>query len=203
MKVRSEETKRKDAIRKKEWALKNADRLREKRRAYYEANKVKIISRSAEWVKKNRERFERNQVEYRNKNADRRRANTRNWCAKNPEKKKKMDSEYRAANMDAEKVRSRAWRVKNRARKNFLEANRKARRMKATPKWANRFFISEIYDLAQRRTKCKSGGVSWHVDHIVPLKSKLVCGLHVEHNLRVIPGAENASKGNRHWPDMP
>jgi len=30
-----------------------------------------------------------------------------------------------------------------------------------------------------------------------------VCGLHVEHNLQVIPRSVNQSKNNRRWPDMP
>lgn len=61
-----------------------------------------------------------------------------------------------------------------------------------TPKWANRFFISEIYDLAKRRTKAL--GVPHEVDHIIPLRGKTVCGLHVESNLRVVPKAVNRAK---------
>jgi hypothetical protein len=41
------------------------------------------------------------------------------------------------------------------------------------------------------------------VDHVVPLKSKLVCGLHCEANLQIIKRSANRSKSNRRWPDMP
>lgn len=80
-------------------------------------------------------------------------------------------------------------------------AKRRAARINSCPLWANSFFIREIYDLAKRRTKCT--GIPWHVDHIVPLRSKFVCGLHVEQNLQVIPAIQNFKKGNRSWPDMP
>ena len=71
----------------------------------------------------------------------------------------------------------------------------------AKPAWANDFFIREAYHLAKLRTLAT--GYPWHVDHIVPLKSDLVCGLHVEHNLQVIPASENVRKQNFYWPDMP
>ena len=82
-----------------------------------------------------------------------------------------------------------------------LNASRRFSKMNATPKWSNIFFIQEAYALAKLRTKLT--GIKWHVDHIVPLKSKLVCGLHCEANLQVITASQNSSKRNYHWPNMP
>ena len=69
-----------------------------------------------------------------------------------------------------------------------VTAKRKAVKLKATPKWANLKIIKEIY-----RTCPKD----CHVDHIIPLQNDLVCGLHVENNLRHLPIKENLIKGNK------
>ena len=81
-------------------------------------------------------------------------------------------------------------------------ARRGARKIKAAVKWANKFFILEAYRLAALRTKLT--GIRWHVDHYYPLQHDLVCGLHVEQNLRVIPASVNLKKNNKmptefHW----
>ncbi len=70
-----------------------------------------------------------------------------------------------------------------------------ARNAAATPKWAVQWKIKLIYSMARLR------GLT--VDHIVPLHHPLVCGLHVEHNLQLLPEAANTRKGNLWWPDMP
>lgn len=56
------------------------------------------------------------------------------------------------------------------------------------------FVWDEARNLASRRTSAT--GFKWSVDHIVPLRSEVVSGLHWHANLRVVPFAFNARKGN-------
>jgi 5-methylcytosine-specific restriction endonuclease McrA len=88
-------------------------------------------------------------------------------------------------------------------RNNVLQvrADTKARRRKhriATPKWLTRRQKSEIRQLYQIAiTMTKTTGEQYVVDHIVPLRSEFVCGLHVPWNLRVITREENLAKSNQ------
>jgi 5-methylcytosine-specific restriction endonuclease McrA len=58
------------------------------------------------------------------------------------------------------------------------------------------FAYSEAHSLRILRDKLT--GIKWHVDHIIPLKGKLVSGLHVWNNFAVIPKVENLRKGAKH-----
>lgn len=69
-----------------------------------------------------------------------------------------------------------------------------ASKISATPKWVDRNNFLPFYELAQHMTK--STGIPHEVDHIIPLKNNLVCGLNVPWNLRVIPASQNRSKRN-------
>ena len=119
----------------------------------------------------------------------------------NPEPFRAANRRWRERNIEIARERVRKYQRENPHALAFNAAQRRAVKLRATPSWANGFFISETYRLASLRTNTL--GVKWVVDHIVPLRSSIVCGLHVEHNLRVIPESVNAAKGNRYWPDMP
>lgn len=119
-------------------------------------------------------------------NRDEIKRNTAAYQRENKAKKSDWERKYRSANLPAGCVRT---------------AERKARKLLATPAWVDFEAVKAFYELARRLTT--DTGIPHHVDHIVPLKSKLVCGLHCEANLQAIPGAENMSKCNRSWPDMP
>ncbi len=71
--------------------------------------------------------------------------------------------------------------------------------VRARPRWADRKAIAEKYRLAREATH--RSGIPHSVDHIVPLNSRVVCGLHVETNLRIVPSSDNSRKGNRWDPE--
>jgi len=90
------------------------------------------------------------------------------------------------------------YREENKYKVNASNRLRKYQKMQRTPSWLtldDKWFMEEIYHLAQLRTKML--GFEWHVDHIIPIKAKNVSGLHVPNNLRVIPAKENLSKNNK------
>jgi hypothetical protein len=72
--------------------------------------------------------------------------------------------------------------------------DRHATHNKACPNWANKDAINTIYKTAKELTK--STGISYEVDHVIPVRHPLVCGLHVENNLQIILKDENREKSN-------
>lgn len=81
------------------------------------------------------------------------------------------------------------YREKNKQLFCLYAANYRAQKLQATPKWANFFKIQQMYEA------CPEG---YHVDHVIPLCGKFVCGLHVETNLQYLSAKENLQKSNKH-----
>lgn len=113
------------------------------------------------------------------------------WAANNPDK-------VRAAQLRRGKrlgyAQQKAWKKANPAAVAAIEARRRAARLRAMPAWADPAAIRAVYTQAQRLSEMT--GVSYHVDHVIPLKGKNVCGLHWEGNLEILLGEKNVSKGN-------
>lgn len=137
--------------------------------------------RNSEWAKENRERLSAKASRWRKSNLEKARATNRKFKRQNKDRLKQLHAEWFKANSDKRRATS---------------AKRKAAKLQATPAWANSDAIAAIYkDAASRKGR-------WHVDHIVPLQSPFVSGLHCEANLQVIPAADNESKRNFWWPQM-
>lgn len=91
-------------------------------------------------------------------------------------------------------VAARAGLKAHRERK-YLERSQRhfLKRAMATPKWVNQPALLAIYREASAR---REAGEDVEVDHIVPIRSATVCGLHVPWNLRIISRDDNRAKSN-------
>lgn len=111
---------------------------------------------------------------------------------------------WKKRNPEQGRISYKKWQQANKACVRFHANKRRCAKLKATPAWTDsefeQLFIQEIYHLAVLREQAT--GIKYHVDHIVPLQSSQVCGLHCMSNLQLLPLSENISKSNRHWPDM-
>jgi hypothetical protein len=144
------------------------------------------------------------------------------WAVDNAKRSEKPKSEaakaagkrYYERNKESVKARAsaRPAEEKKQHKQNYKDANpelykaltsvRKRRHRAATPKWVGaeeKKAIRQLYLEAQRLTKLT--GERYVVDHIYPLISEEVCGLHALRNLRIMTQAENLIKSNK-MPDL-
>lgn len=122
----------------------------------------------------------------------------RGYYAKTKDAAQKRQAKYRLRNIERIKARQREWVRQNPERLAANAARRKLRIRRATPRWHgefDRFVEIEAFRLARLRKVAT--GFAWHVDHMIPIKARRVCGLHVWQNLQVIPWRINVAKGNR------
>lgn len=91
------------------------------------------------------------------------------------------------------------WRLNNPEKHAEKERRRRAYLILQTPKWLSKKDIQNIksiYKMCKNKSNINEK-VYYHVDHIIPLKSEVVCGLHVPWNLRIIEATKNLKKYNK------
>ena len=138
------------------------------RRARYAKNPSVIDARNKAW---------------KNKNSEKVALSISNWQKKNPEKCCNNTKKWVQANKGIVNARTRAYQL--------AKINR-------TPAWLTAIDYERIqneYKLAEILRKLTNQ--QWHVDHIIPLQGKIVSGLHVPSNLRVVVAKENIAKSNK------
>jgi len=153
--------------------------------AYYQKNRDEVLARCAEY---------RNRPESKEKESERQKMY---YAARSAE----IQARRKAA---IEADPDRRARFNEYLKKHYLEnkayyiskgGKRRAFKLNATPLWANMDAIKRIYLLAEKISA--ETGIKHHVDHVIPLRGKKVCGLHVESNLQIIPETENKRKANK------
>lgn len=140
--------------RKKEWAERNKEQLKRKKRLFYEEN-IDLCK-------------ERRRISY--------------------ESRKEYCKAYYSA-----------WRKRNKDKQASYGAARKASQIQRTPPWLTKTHKKQIQKFYSERDRLTAETKIIHeVDHIIPLRGKLVSGLHVPWNLQVITADENRRKLNRY-----
>ena len=155
------------------------------RRSNYKANNKAIISvKGKEYYRVNKNRILNSVKTYYRENAKDKRAYGRSYHAANAANIAIKDKEHYEANKERILAATTAGRLKRRKR---------------VPKWYTheKETIANMYRKAHALRK---SGKNVHVDHILPLRGKLVSGLHTLANLQIIDATANLHKSNHFAP---
>jgi hypothetical protein len=157
------------------WCSENRDIIRIKRKIYVEKNKDHFLFKSKKRYREKYEYLRKQAAEWREKN----RESIREYANKKYHELKHTET-YMAG------MRARGMK-------------RYTAKKKRCPIWLSKddeWIIKEAYKLAYMRKKLFN--TDWHLDHIIPLRGKLVSGLHVPLNIQIVPAKWNLYKNNKH-----
>lgn len=174
--------------------LKDLDARKAYQKAKYAANKSLIRAKNDAWKRANPEKYA---------------ASIAKWHADHPERVREIKRKYATTNRKPDAPMSAARRrlayEKHKARHpEAVRMNNQRRRSgvaERTPAWdreLDALVFREAARLAVSREQVT--GDKWEIDHIVPLKGKLVSGLHVWNNLQVVQKTANRRKSNAFQP---
>lgn len=180
-----EERKPEQKKKSRQYYLDNKERIKEKTKAYKEENSEYYD----EYMKRYREDNKEYLAEYRKRRYEENKAEILESNKRSRMKKPEFYAEIKRRHYDENKHQYVA-----------RASARRERERVATPAWADMDEISAFFELSDFATQ--ESGEQYHVDHIIPLQGRKVCGLHVQDNLRVIPATENRAKSNKLIEDL-
>jgi 5-methylcytosine-specific restriction endonuclease McrA len=155
--------------------------------------------RSKAYRKANPEKESARKKAYREANLEKEAARYRAHREANLEKLLAYEKAYREANREKLTAKAKAWAKDNPEKRAANAAKRRAAKLQRTPPWLTQQHHDQIASMYAERTRLNyETGIDHHVDHIVPLQGKNVCGLHVPWNLQVLTATENIRKSNKH-----
>lgn len=191
-----------ESIQKKDHYQANKEQKIESSRVYRENNKEIIAERKKSYYQANKESDNRKSKEWYKNNKNKARENNRIWRTKNKTKDIERKRVWQRKNKLTCSRSSKNWRYKNIDKCRSYDAKRRAAKKNAFPLWARTGEIKNKIDAIYKEAKDLElfHGIAYHVDHIVPLQSNFVCGLHVPANLQPLVGSENFSKNNSFTP---
>lgn len=175
-------------------------------RFYHAKHKVRLREYNRQWMQDNPDKVAASLSKHR----DKRLASLKAWKARNPQRVKELQKLSAQRCRAQARIRRERWiekypeRMKE-SRKKWRSNNpdkhaadvrsRQLAKSHAEPTWlskAQKKQMVAFYKEAARLTKEK--GIPHEVDHIIPIRGKQVCGLHVPWNLQVLTCHENRRK---------
>lgn len=178
----------------KRWRDKNRAKVTENNAKFYAQNREREKARAQEWRLANKDHCKEVTKAWRASNEKHFASVQRAWERANPEKVKANKSASQKRNRPAANARNSAYMKRNPDKINAMTKSRQRRVRQSTPAWADLRNIRAMYMSVARVSRCL--GIEFHLDHYYPIRSDVVCGLHCEQNLRLLPGTLNRRKRN-------
>lgn len=162
---------------------------------YRKENAEAILKRGNEWRANNRGMSNATARRRLSENSDARlkqREASKVWAKRNRATINASNRERRRNNHE----KYRAYDKTRAAQHAAIQATRRSAKINATVQWYDKDKVNQLYMAAKVFTFFNPFG-KHEVDHIVPLKNKKVCGLHIHVNLQILTRYENQRKGNK------